>query len=111
MPLSDKPLRMEATGAMAVAIHTITLENGLSFACPDDRPILYAALEQGIPLPFRCRAGACGSCRARILAGRIDQTKESLPALAGGERRTHLCQAYALSDCRIELENAGMRAA
>lgn len=96
---------------MAVAIHTITLENGLSFACPDDRPILYAALEQGIPLPFRCRAGACGSCRARILAGRIDQTKESLPALAGGERRTHLCQAYALSDCRIELENAGMRAA
>ena len=65
-----------------VAIHTITLENGLSFDCPDDRPILYAALEQGVSLPFRCRSGACGSCRA------------------------HLCQAYALSDCQIRLEAA-----
>jgi ferredoxin len=95
----------------AVAIHTITLANGLSFPCPDDRPILYAALEQGIPLPFRCRTGACGSCRARILSGRVDRNKESLPAEEASERRTHLCQAYALSDCCIDLENAGRRAA
>ncbi|MEB3256182.1 MAG: 2Fe-2S iron-sulfur cluster-binding protein [Synechococcaceae cyanobacterium] len=89
-----------------MAIHTITLENGLSFQCPDDRPILYAALEQGIPLPFRCRAGACGSCQARILSGRVDQSKESRPVpTATGERRAHLCQAYALSDCRIRLES------
>ena len=90
-----------------MAIHTITLDNGLSFRCPDDRPILYAALEQGIPLPFRCRSGACGSCRARILSGQVDQSKESRPqAAAAGERRAHLCQAYALSDCRIRLESA-----
>jgi len=89
-----------------VAIHTITLENGLSFDCPDDRPILYAALEQGVSLPFRCRSGACGSCRARILSGRVDHTKESRPLITGGERRAHLCQAYALSDCRIRLEAA-----
>jgi ferredoxin len=91
-----------------VAIHTITLENGLSFACPDDRPILYAALEQGVSLPFRCRSGACGSCRAQILSGRVDHSKESRPVVSGAERRAHLCQAYALSDCRIRLENAGV---
>ncbi len=89
-----------------MAIHTITLENGLSFPCPDDRPILYAALEQGVNLPFRCRSGACGSCRARILSGRVDQSKESRPPTPAGERRAHLCQAYALSDCRIRLEAA-----
>jgi ferredoxin len=89
-----------------VAIHTITLENGMSFRCPDDRPILYAALEQGIPMPFRCRAGACGSCRARILSGLVDRSKESRPLDAGANnRRAHLCQAYALSDCRIRLES------
>ncbi len=86
-----------------MTVHTITLDNGLSFACPDDRPILYAALEQGIPLPFRCRAGACGRCRARILTGRVDRSKEPLPGTAPVERSAHLCQAYALSDCRISL--------
>lgn len=89
-----------------MTIHTITLENGLSFRCPDDRPILYAALEQGITLPFRCRTGACGSCRARILSGRVDQSKESRPLpAASGEHHAHLCQAYALSDCCIRLES------
>lgn len=87
-------------------IHTITLDNGLSFACRDDRPILYGALEQGVPLPFGCRSGACGSCRAHILTGRVDQWKESRPALAGKERSIHLCQAYALSDCSLRLEPA-----
>jgi ferredoxin len=88
-----------------VAIHTISLENGLSFPCPDDRPILYAALQQGVSLPFRCRTGACGTCCALILSGQIDQTKESRPlATSAEERRAHLCQAYALSDCRIRPE-------
>jgi ferredoxin len=85
-------------------IHTIMLENGVSFACRDDRPILYAALEQGVAMPFRCRSGACGSCRARILSGYVDLWKESLPSQAGNERSIHLCQAYALSDCHLRLE-------
>ena len=92
-------------------IHTITLENGLSFACRDDRPILYAALEQGVALPFRCRSGACGSCRARIVAGRVDQWKESRPAEVGQERSIHLCQAYALSNCRLRLDDTAVQAA
>jgi ferredoxin len=87
-----------------VAIHTITLDNGLSFPCPDDRPILYGAIQQGVSLPFRCRTGACGSCRARILSGRVDQSQESRPLAPGSnEHQAHLCQAYALSDCRIRL--------
>lgn len=92
-------------------IHTITLDNGLSFACRDDRPILYAALEQGVAMPFRCRSGACGSCRVRILFGRVDQWKESLPAEAGKERCIHLCQAYALSDCHLRVEHSAAQAA
>jgi ferredoxin len=104
--------RSTGLGVAIVSTHTITLENGLSFHCPDDRPILYAALEQGISLPFRCRTGACGSCQAHILSGRVDQSKESRPPIAtAGECRAHLCQAYALSDCHIRLESAAARAA
>jgi ferredoxin len=92
-------------------IHTITLDNGLSFASRDDRPILYAALEQGVALPFRCRSGACGSCRAMVVSGRVDQWKEPLPAEAGEERCIHLCQAYALSDCHLRVALPAAQAA
>ena len=88
-----------------MATYTITLDNGQSFPCPDDLPILYGALRQGVSVPFRCRSGACGSCRARILSGQVDSSQESRPIASGAEaRHAHLCQAYALSDCHIRLE-------
>lgn len=91
-----------------VTTYTITLDSGVSFPCPDDRPILYAAIQQGVSLPFRCRTGACGSCRARILSGRVDQSQESRPLPpTANQHQAHLCQAYALSDCRIRMEGQG----
>ncbi|ASK28466.1 ferredoxin [Neisseria chenwenguii] len=38
------------------------------FECAEDQYILDAAEENGIELPYSCRAGACSSCVAEIIS-------------------------------------------
>ena len=77
-----------------MAVHTVSVEGGPAFPCPDDRPILVVAWEQGVMLPFSCRVGGCGRCSARVLSGRVEPSAETVALL---------CCTYALSDCRIAL--------
>ena len=67
--------------------------------------ILYAGLAQGVHLPYECGSGTCGTCKARLVSGEID---DLWPAAAG---RKHLkqpgeflmCQCVAKGDCAVEV--------
>ena len=51
---------------------TVTVQPaGRSFAVERDEPILAAAIRQGIGLPYGCKDGACGTCKSRLLEGRV----------------------------------------
>jgi len=65
---------------------TVTLQpSRRSFAVEADEPVLQAAIREGVGLPYGCRDGACGSCKSRLLEGRVVHATHQLKALGAAE--------------------------
>ena len=79
--------------------------SGRTFSVEDDENILTAALRQGLNLPYGCRDGHCGSCKARLSKGEVHYPNHLTEALSPEERIAGialLCQAKPLSDITLE---------
>ena len=76
-----------------------------SFDVQRDSPILAAAIAAGIGLPYGCRDGACGSCKSKLLEGRVIHGAHQAKALSAAEEAAGLvltCCAAPQTDCVIE---------
>ena len=79
--------------------------SGKQFTVNPDESILEGGLRQGIVLPYGCKDGACGSCKAKVLEGPFEQGPHAAKALAADEARAGfalLCCTRAAGDLRIE---------
>ncbi len=79
--------------------------SGRSFAADPDEPVLAAAIRGGIGLPYGCRDGACGSCKCRMIEGRVEHGRHQQKALSSAEEAAGMiltCCAVPLSNLVIE---------
>jgi CDP-4-dehydro-6-deoxyglucose reductase, E3 len=88
--------------------HVVTLtRSGRQFNCEPREAVLDAAMRQGVLIPYGCRNGGCGSCRARLVSGEIDYPSGRPGGL---DERQHargevlLCQARPSTDVQFDVD-------
>jgi CDP-4-dehydro-6-deoxyglucose reductase, E3 len=86
--------------------HSVRIEpHGRTLRVAPGQAVLEAALSMGLNLPHSCKSGHCGSCRARLVAGRFHYPGPVPPGLTEEEARSGyllLCQARADSDLTVQ---------
>ena len=88
--------------------YQVTLKtSGKQFTVTQDETLLEAALRQGINLPYGCKNGACGSCKGKVLEGKVSHDQHSESALSKADETSGgilFCCSHPQSDLLIEAQ-------
>ncbi|WIT10837.1 CDP-6-deoxy-delta-3,4-glucoseen reductase [Paucibacter sediminis] len=79
--------------------------SGREFSVERDETLLGAAIRQGVGLPYGCKDGACGSCKSRLLEGRVIHGAHQAKTLTEAEEAAGFvltCCATPQTDCVLE---------
>jgi CDP-4-dehydro-6-deoxyglucose reductase len=89
----------------------VTIKNsGNTFKVRPSQTVLQAAIEAGINLPYGCRNGACGACKAKLLQGKVIHDDYQGSAMSDAELiagNALLCCARPIEDLTIECRELG----
>lgn len=80
-------------------------KSGNQFMVEPSETVLDAALRSGHMIPYSCKSGSCGSCKARLISGNVDygEYKDNILTAAEQAQGTALlCQAHALEDLVVD---------
>lgn len=80
--------------------------NGHLVAGEPDRTVLESALAADLVIPYGCRNGACGTCKGKLVAGRVDYGHHQASTLTEEDKAKGLalfCVARPLTDITIEV--------
>ena len=90
-----------------MATYNVTLKSeehdiDTTIECDAETFVLDAAEDNGIDLPYSCRAGACSTCAGQVTDGTIDQSEQTfLDDDQVGAGFVLTCIAYPTSDCTV----------
>jgi CDP-4-dehydro-6-deoxyglucose reductase, E3 len=89
----------------------VTIQNsGHTFEVRPSQTVLQAAIEADIHIPYGCRNGACGSCKAKLISGKVMHDDYQNSAMTDAElaaANTLLCCARPLEDITVECREVG----
>ena len=88
---------------MKVVVHA---KNGTrDFECDPGEKVLHAGLRSDVELPYECATGTCGTCKARLVRGRVESQWPDAPGgrYLKGEAEFLTCQSVAHDDCTLEV--------
>lgn len=80
--------------------------SGVRFTASRNKTVLQSALDAGIDWPYRCRVGACATCKCRLTAGRVLPLIDFAYALSSEDLQNNFilaCKSRPISDLQIEL--------
>jgi len=89
-----------------VRIQVNARNRAYQFEAQPGEKILYAGLRAEIDLPTECGTGTCGTCKARLISGEIEDGWPEAPGkkyLKPDKGEFLMCQCVALSDVNIEV--------
>jgi len=97
---------MVSTVVKCFNVTLVNEEKGIhkTISVPEGEYILDVAEEQGLQLPYSCRAGACFDCLGRMTEGKVEQSEKAVEFLKPDEVKAGyvlLCAASPRSDCTI----------
>ena len=89
------------------ASHAVRLApSGAEFTAAPKETLLQAALNQGLSFPHSCRAGGCGTCKCRLVKGKVKELTDKSYLLSAEEIRDNYvlaCQSVPQSDVEVEV--------
>jgi CDP-4-dehydro-6-deoxyglucose reductase len=89
----------------ALSFNVSVLPSNRSFTVASDEPILTAGIRQGVAMPYGCKDGACGSCKCKMLEGKVVHGTHQPKALSAEEEAAGYiltCCGKPLSDIVLE---------
>lgn len=96
------PPRRDRAGPRRVSVHPGNRE----ITARPGETLLEAGLRAGVVMPYECRNGGCGVCKATLLQGRVLHNAHQRSALPDAEQtagRVLLCCAVPMTDVELEI--------
>jgi toluene monooxygenase electron transfer component len=79
---------------------------GFQLEAAPGESVLYAGLRSGIDLPYECATGTCGTCKARVVEGRVRDAWPQAPGrkyVKPDNGEYLMCQCAAETDLTLEI--------
>ena len=73
-------------------------DSDLVFHCAPDDTILRAGLRAGVPLPYECNVGCCGTCKIELVSGEVEAVWGLAPGLTEKDRARGRCRRASRSN-------------